>query len=334
MNIEEGLRVKPAGRRVRVSSLITAVLISAIIPALLFLWMYYHRTNPLDEFAALVKPIKLPPRWVGTIYGDGNVSLKQPRSVYVHKGNIYVSDTGNHRVVVFDSNGKFLRKFGDDGRAGRLMFPYGVTVVEDEVLVADAGLNRVAVFDMSGRFKRFFPVKLSRPISIAYQGGRLYFTDVGMHQVVVTDAEGKELFRTGRSGRRSPGDFYYPNGLAVTPEGRIIVADTNNSRIQVSDRQGKFVETWGDSAEKGGGYFSAPSNVALDKEGNVYVADPINRWVSVIDEKGTMINVVQEVGRPVSGDSLFLPTGVWVDDRQHLYVADYSASRIVIYELL
>jgi DNA-binding beta-propeller fold protein YncE len=334
MKYEEGIGVKSPGNKIKVNNVITAVLVTAIIPVVLFLWFYYYRTNPLDEIAALVKPIKLPPQWVATIYGDGNVFLKQPRSVYVYNGIIYVSDTGNHRVVVFDSNGKLLRKFGDDDPAGQLMFPYGVTVVGQEVLVADAGLNRVAVFDMSGRFKRFFPVRISRPISIVYQGGKLYFTDVGVHQVVVTDTEGKELFRTGRSGRRKPGEFYYPNGLAVTPEERIIVADTNNSRVQVLDPQGKFPEILGAGEQKGEGYFTAPANVALDKEGNVYVADPINRWVSVIDRKGTMVNIVQQVGRPEAGDRLFLPTGVWVDDKQYLYVADYSASRIVIYKLL
>ncbi|TLM97820.1 hypothetical protein FDZ73_24425, partial [bacterium] len=58
MKIEEGLSVKLPGRKVKVNNVITAVLIAAIIPTVLFLWMYYRRTNPLDEFAAMVKPIK------------------------------------------------------------------------------------------------------------------------------------------------------------------------------------------------------------------------------------------------------------------------------------
>lgn len=335
MSNQEGLSIRLTGKKVKVTNVITAALILAIILIIIFLWTYYQSINPLEELKAKFLPIRQPPKWVATIYGEESVYLNQPRSVYVYNREIYVSDTGNHRVVVFDDNGKYLRKFGDTGdRQQRLMYPYGLAVVGNEVLVSDAGLNRVAVFDLNGRFRRFFPVKISRPISVVYQSGKLYFTDIALQQVVVTDTEGNELVRTGRSGRSAAGEFYYPNGLTVASDGRIFVADTNNRRVQVLDPQGKFLEKWGGGPDKGEGYFTAPTGIALDREGNAYVVDPINRWVSIIDPKGNLLTVVQQVGKPEEGDALFLPTGVWVDDRQHLYVADYSASRIIIYDLL
>lgn len=333
MGMTGGFSAGTAGRRVKKTNVTTAVLVITILVVIGFLWFYIRRLNPLDGLWAAFKPVRHPPEWIGAIYGDKNVFLKQPRAVYVHNGEIYVSDTGNHRVVVFDAGGRYLRKFGDSGKQdAQLIFPYGLTVVDREILVADAGLNRVAVFDMQGSFKRFFPVKVSRPVNVVHHGGRLYFTDVGQQQVIVTDTGGRELWRTGRSGRKEPGEFYYPNGLAVNNEGEILVADTNNARLQLLTPRGQVADIW-EGGAAGDASFVAPTSLALDREGNVYVADPIGNRISIVDSQGVLLDNLRQA-KPEGGDSLSLPTGVWVDEKQHLYVADYSNSRVVIYDLL
>ncbi|MEW6574617.1 MAG: 6-bladed beta-propeller, partial [Bacillota bacterium] len=255
--------------------------------------------------------------------------------VYVHNNQIYVSDTANHRVVVFDYNGRYLRKFGDTGdEKTRLMYPYGIAIVGSEIYVADAGLSKVAVFDLNGKFKRYFGEKvLGKPVEAVYYKNKLYFTDVGRQQVVVLDLSGKEVLTIGKYGRSGAGEFYYPQSLAITPDGRILVTDTNNSRVQVFDANGKFLEMWTGDVSNGQGFFAAPSGVAVDKKGNAYIVDPFCKWVRVMDKKGEPAGVVQQVGRQEDRDTMSLPTGVHVDDNQRLYVADYGTSRIVIYDL-
>jgi len=68
-------------------------------------------------------------------------------------GNLYVSDTLNDRVEVFDADGLFIRAFGKNGDGpGDFARPKGIAIDSDgHVWVADAMLNRVQVFTPEGR---------------------------------------------------------------------------------------------------------------------------------------------------------------------------------------
>ncbi len=68
-------------------------------------------------------------------------------------GNLYVSDTLNNRVQIFDADGNFLSMFGKAGDGpGYLARPKGIAVdVDGHIWVADAVQDRVQVFDREGR---------------------------------------------------------------------------------------------------------------------------------------------------------------------------------------
>jgi DNA-binding beta-propeller fold protein YncE len=70
------------------------------------------------------------------------------------ENNVYVADTGNHRIQKFDSNGTFITKWGGSGNAdGRFQFPQGIAVdSENNVYVADTENNRIQKFDSNGTF--------------------------------------------------------------------------------------------------------------------------------------------------------------------------------------
>ena len=69
------------------------------------------------------------------------------------KGNLYVTDTWNHRVQVFDRRGRFLRAFGSHGtRPGNFVRPKGIAVdSEGHVYVVDAEFNNFQVFTPDGQ---------------------------------------------------------------------------------------------------------------------------------------------------------------------------------------
>ncbi|MGQ9513232.1 6-bladed beta-propeller [Thermodesulfitimonas sp.] len=108
--------------------------------------------------------------WVATIYGDQGVLLRQPRKVCVYNDEIFVSDTANHRVVVFDYTGHYLRKFGDTGgERARLQYPYGGVVVGNRIFVAEAGLRKAVIFDREGKFIGYFGEKaLAKSVDVAF----------------------------------------------------------------------------------------------------------------------------------------------------------------------
>jgi DNA-binding beta-propeller fold protein YncE len=87
-----------------------------------------------------------------TLTDPGNFS--KPTNVAVDKdGNLYVTDTLNDRVEVFDADGGFVRAFGKNGDgAGEFARPKGIAIDSDgHVWVADAMLNRVQVFTPEGQ---------------------------------------------------------------------------------------------------------------------------------------------------------------------------------------
>ncbi|HAK59476.1 MAG TPA: hypothetical protein DCO77_03700, partial [Nitrospiraceae bacterium] len=109
-------------------------------------------------------------------------------------GKVYVTDTSNFRVQVFDQDGKFLMKVGGVGDTpGAFTRPKGLGIdSEGNVYVADAAFNNVQMFDENGRLL-------------------LYFGGIG----------------------KSPGFFLMPAGLSVDEKDRVYVADSLNGRVQV-----------------------------------------------------------------------------------------------------
>lgn len=67
-------------------------------------------------------------------------------------GNLYVSDTYNNRIQIFDADGNFIRQFGKAGdRPGTFMRPKGIAIdVDGHVWVADAVQDRVQCFTPEG----------------------------------------------------------------------------------------------------------------------------------------------------------------------------------------
>ena len=82
-------------------------------------------------------------------------------------GNIYVADTGNHRVQVFDADGKFLRQFPVSGWKDFYTEPYLAIGPGDSVLVTDSWKPRIALYDANGGFLKSFKADgLKRPTGI------------------------------------------------------------------------------------------------------------------------------------------------------------------------
>lgn len=118
--------------------------------------------------------------------GSGDGEIVFPGQLSVDKyGNVYVADTGNHRIQKFDANGNFIMKFGEYGHGnGQFINPSGVTVsLRDYIYVADTGNNRIQMFDLSGNFIRLVSKVEGIPENYKYHSldsdinGNLYVAD-------------------------------------------------------------------------------------------------------------------------------------------------------------
>jgi len=108
------------------------------------------------------------------------------------KGNLYVTDTLNSRVQMFDPDGKYLKSFGQRGNAwGMFDKPKGVALDSfGNLYVADSGWSNIQIFNPKGQVLLFFggrgpiPGMLKNPSDIVIDGNNhIYVGDYLNHRV-------------------------------------------------------------------------------------------------------------------------------------------------------
>lgn len=160
-----------------------------------------------------------------------------PRGIAIGPaGTVYVTDTGNKRVQVFDADGAFLREFGGGGAwAGQLDEPVGIAVnAEGTVFVADTWNRRVQVFGSDGAFLRHWSVPVwgsdnpdEKPF-LALGDGIVYVGDPVHQRVMAFTTDG--AFRWALANVESGLNLTFPEGLAVS--GNVLyVADTYSNQV-------------------------------------------------------------------------------------------------------
>ena len=238
---------------------------------------------------------------LGPGVGDKPFFRRPMGAAFGKNGRIYVADTGNNRIVVFDRNGRYLLQFGGLGvgkpapggvfswEPGRLNYPTDVASDnEGNIYVADFRNDQIQVFDSEGRFLRVFPDR-TKPVGkgSSGQGGagiavtsvtvadhRVYATD--QYQVLVFDTNGTLLSQFGKPGA-GPADLDHPNGIAVGPNSMLAVSDSNHNRVLGLTPGGEFVwgigRRLGDVTTEQGGEFEVPRGLAYTDDGSIVVAD-------------------------------------------------------------
>ena len=292
-------------------------------------------TSPVSAPAAPLPPAGIPTIGVHHLFditGQDDISLSLPTDVAVGKeGHIYVVDGGNHRIVTFDRNGKYLRTCGGKGTGeGQFNSPVGVgTDGKGRVYVADTGNHRIQVFNADGRFQYTFPVVDNglaiRPIDVAADasGSKIYVSGNNNHKIMAYTASGKPIRQWGGNGE-SGGLFRYPASVVVSPEGDLYVADVLNSRVQGFDEKGELliqVGAWGVLP----GQLFRPKGVAVDEKQRIYISDSYMDVIQVFDGEGRFQHVLGLDGTP----QRFLSAGgIAIDRENRLYTAEILSNRV------
>ena len=133
--------------------------------------------------------------------GNWKDELHNPRRVAFNKiqNILYICDRSNHRIQVFNTNGKFLHSFGSN----QLQGPHGICLSKDFVFVSDEANKCVTKFTHEGKLNNTFDgtVKFGRNLGIDCYGEFVYICDVSFQRIHRRRSWG------GRGGRSPPKDF-------------------------------------------------------------------------------------------------------------------------------
>lgn len=252
---------------------------------------------------------------------------------------IYVFCRGDHPVIVFNTDGTFLRSWGE----GQFTNPHGITVAPDDtVWCVDTGDHSIRRFDNDGRL---ITTLNERYVSSEPMSGRPFCKptrvaiDSRNEEILVADgygnacvhrfsADGARLLGTFGTSGTEAGAFNVVHDLMVDKEGMIYVADRENHRIQVFGPSGDFLFKWdglsrsaavhltGDLVFVGEYYGGSPAigNVVRD----------LGPRVSVLDRQGRLL---ARLSRESYGDEpgrFYAPHCIATDSFGDLYVAEVS----------
>jgi uncharacterized protein (TIGR03663 family) len=227
--------------------------------------------------------------------GDGQ--FNEPWGVAVgDSGEIYVADSWNGRVQVFDRQGAFRRKWGRFGMTS------GST--EGLLLYGPRGLG----FDDSGN---------------------LVVADTGNKRLLVFTPDGSLIRELGHEGHESDA-FDEPVGLARDANHTLLVADAWNQRIKRLDVSYRVLAIWDVSAWHSRAAADKPY-LATDAAGTVYASDPAGGRILIFSAAGRL---TARLDLPSDDDETVRPTGVAVDPTtERLLVVDHAGGRLLVYPL-
>ena len=275
-----------------------------------------------------------------TTHGAGTSanSLNNPQGLAVDgSGNVYVSDEGNNRVLlypagsttasrIYGQGGSFTSAAANHGgiSADSLSVPMGIALDQSgNLYVADSGNNRIL----------FFPSGSTTATRVYGRGGSL-------------------TSNTPNNGGLSANSLNQPQAVALDSSGDLYAADASNNRVlfypansttatQVYGQGGSFTSGLANNGGVNAGTLNHPLALALDSNSGLYVVDGSSNRVlyfpfgtanatRVYGQGGSLNSAAVNNGEP-SANSLNQPAGVAVDSDGNPYIADYGNNRVLAF---
>lgn len=172
----------------------------------------------------------------------GRNILKRPTGLArdPHGGLIYVSDSADHDVKVFNDAGALVQVIGYRGtRLGEFNSPTYLAFNNNRLYVSDTLNARIQVLTTMGDAVQEFGQRglyvgnLTRPKGIAVDSsGNVYVVESYYDHLLVFNTKGRLLLPIGGAGKAA-GQFFQPAGVWVDSQDRVYVADMLNGRIAV-----------------------------------------------------------------------------------------------------
>ncbi len=291
--------------------------------------------------------------------GDDAEHFDSPTGIAADRaGFVYVSDTGNHRVQVLDSDGVHVSTIGRTGEPGQandqFNSPARLVASSDAVLyVADSGNHRIQAFDVAEPSTPTYLRTYGRtgvagsgdgefdtPLGVAVDATFLYVADAGNARVQILERTDAELFKTLDGTRGKCGISYgetwdYVSDVGVAGDGTIYVALPTWMQVYECDPFNRALRgvygTRDEPYPAAALLHNAPSGLAPADDGTVVVVEMEGHRVVKRPEEGDADWSFGSPGQAGSGDDeLDTPVDVVELADGRYVVSDSGNSRLVV----
>ena len=276
--------------------------------------------------------VQVKPRQFRPVLSFGEQILKYPWGVAVNEQDeIAVSDTGNHKIHLFKSDGTHIRSFGGKGAEhGQLNSPSGTVYHGDNIIVAEQVNHRVQVLSRQGGYLRHFgregslDHQLDSPTGLSIDSDYNIIVPDKLNKLIkIFSTDGQFLNKLG-----TEGSFTKPFHC-IQHDNYLIVSNNGDHSVKILDKKGNFLYKFGKQGNADGEY-NEPFCLSVDKAGHLLVCDSENHRIQVFDLSGKF---VAKFGTKGSGMGEFnRPVSAAVLNDGKIVVSDISNSRIQIFE--
>ena len=285
-----------------------------------------------SPFEVQVKPRQFRPVLSFGQKGWFTGTFRKPWGVAVNEKNeIAMTDTYNHRIEVFSSNGTHLRSFGRKGhRQGEFNYPRGIAFHNDNIIVADTLNHRVQLFSSQGEYLGQFggegslDHQLRAPYGLSIDSdGKIIVADSGNELIKIFSHSGQCVRKIGLGGF-----LLYP--IHCIQYGTFfIVSDDGDHSIKIFDGEGNFMHSFGTKGAADG-EFNEPRCLFVNKAGQLMVCDKMNHRIQVFEMSGKFVT---KFGTKGSNRGKFnCPISIAVLSDGRIVVSDLDNYQVQIFE--
>ena len=242
--------------------------------------------------------------------GTGNGQLSRPFGVTVdhYTGNIYVADSRNNCVKLFDNTSKYLLKFGDGKREGKMSCPRGLLIHDYRVFVSQN--HCILVYELDGKFVSRIgnegsgELQFNGPWGLATDefNNDMYICDYTNNRIQIISENLQYKFQFGKDTLNSPRD------IKLTQQ-HIYVLDASNPCIHVYNYNHELIKSM-ISRDKENQIINS-YNFFIDGSGNILITDYGSNTLSIFNSKSEIKHKIKV--------SMF-PMGVVVDKQDRVIV--------------